>query len=149
MYASLGSENVQQARLHGGTPRPGSGPCCTLRPGPLPSAIGDCLCPGCSRFRATPPGRPGAWPIFGRPSTTIFPWEEVADHALHSLLHHGRLNLLVPLPSLWHGQVGVEISDHQQRVLPGMLDDGHDDALYLQVVFWGQVAPHYKLLMVA
>ena len=40
-------------------------------------------------------------------------WEEVAAYVFHSTLRHGLHNPLVPLLSLWCGQVGVEITVHQ------------------------------------
>ena len=56
-------------------------------------------------------------------------WEEVSTHVLETCRGHGCRNLLVPWSALWHCQVGVEISDHQQSSPPGPLADGHDDTL--------------------
>ena len=45
----------------------------------------------------------------------LVPWEEVDTHVLQALLFQGLCYPLVPLPALWRGQVGVEISGHQKR----------------------------------
>ena len=79
----------------------------------------------------------------------IFQWEEVVACFLQALLRHGRYNPIVPLSALWCVHVCVEISNHQQRNLPGPMDDGRDKVIYFWVVVWGQVAPHDKPLPVA
>ena len=61
-------------------------------------------------------------PVYG-PCTAILqpwlvPWEELATHVFQALLRQGYCNPLVPLPALWCGKVGVEISNHHQRSTP-------------------------------
>ena len=77
------------------------------------------------------------------------PWEEVAAHVLWDLFHQGHCNPLVSLLALWCGQVGVEISSHQQRGPTSPLADGRDDILYGQVIVWGQESPHDITLSVS
>ena len=50
----------------------------------------------------------------------------------------------MPRPDLCCGQVGVEISKHQQRGPTGLLSDGHNDVFYCQAIVWGQVEPRNK-----
>ena len=51
----------------------------------------------------------------------LLPWEEVTAHVLQVLLLQGRCNPLIPLLAIWCGQVGVEITKHQQCAPRGPL----------------------------